>query len=313
MSQTVEEGDLDFGRFRCCGDEDLYPFGCPRCGRLMVFCYECDTLHGDLNDLGHPGSCAVNNFDTSAPIFSCPQCAYPFEYFFIRDGKYKTSFHQWQRQGVSHLLRSDYQPSGANAHQGLSVEIGGVPVDLNAGMIQAVTNPAQGFISKFSFDHSDLAARVRMIPWFARCGQSLDLDLTMPTERVADWPTAIASCKGPAWENVELEARNQLTLWLHLNDHTEYQKWNDIVLAHKASVVNPLVEQTVVPYQEKHGLDIALVHSVQWDMLGALMENSYLGNGHKAFFFLELLMVYEAGHFPCGWVGEWPQGTLLVY
>jgi len=313
MSQTVEEGDLDFRHFRCCGDEDLYPFGCPRCGRLMVFCYECDTLHDDLNDLAHAGSWAVNNFDTSAPIFSCPQCAYPFEYFFIRDGKYKTSFDQWQQQGVSHLLRTDRQPLVANAHQGLSVEIGGVPVDLNAGMIQAVTNPPQGFISKFSFHQSDLASRARTIQWFARCGQPLELDLTMPTERVADWPAAIASCKDQAWENVELEAQNQLTLWLHLNDHAEYQKWNDIVSANKASVLNPLVEQTVIPYQEKHGLDITLVHSVQWDILGALLENSYLGSGHKAFFFLELFGVYEAGHFPCGWVGEWPHGSLRVF
>ena len=34
MTQTVEESDLDFKHFRCCGDEDLYPFGCPRCGRI---------------------------------------------------------------------------------------------------------------------------------------------------------------------------------------------------------------------------------------------------------------------------------------
>jgi hypothetical protein len=313
MSQIVEEGDLDFRHFRCCGDEDLYPFGCPRCGRLMVFCYECDTLHGDLNDLARPGSWAVNNFDTSAPIFSCPQCAYPFEYFFMRDGRYKTSFDQWRRQGVSHLLRSDRQPSNAEGHRGLSVEIGGVPVDLNAGMIQTVTNPPHGFVSKLSFGQTNLAARLRAIPWFAHSGQAFDLDLTMTKERVTDWPTAIASCKDPVWENVELEAQNQLTLWLHLHDHSHYQKWNDIVLAHKASVVNPLIEQAVIPFQEKHGLDIAFVHSVQWDILGALMENSYLGSGHKAFFFLELLMVYEAGHFPCGWVGEWPQGKLLVY
>jgi hypothetical protein len=313
MSQTVEEDDLDFRHFRCCGDEDLYPFGCPRCGRLMVFCYECDTLHGNLNDLAHPGGWAVNNFDTSAPIFSCPQCAYPFEYFFIRDGKYKTSFDQWQRQGVSHLLRTDRQVADGSGHQGLMADIGGVPVDLNAGMIQAVTNPPQGFVSKFSFVQNDLAARARTIHWFAHCGKALDLDLTMPTERVADWPSAIASCKDPAWENVELEAQNQLTVWLHLNDHERYQKWNDIVDAHKASVLNPLIEQNVIPFQAKHGLDIVLVHSVQWDILGALMENSYLRSGRKAFFFLELFMVYEIGHFPCGWVGEWPNGTLRVF
>ena len=43
------------------------------------------------------------------------------------------------------------------------------------------------------------------------------------------------------------------------------------------------------------------------------MENSYLSSGHRCFFFLELLMVYEAGHFPCGWRGDWPDGKLIVY
>jgi hypothetical protein len=52
---------------------------------------------------------------------------------------------------------------------------------------------------------------------------------------------------------------------------------------------------------------------VQWDILAALMEHAYLGSGHRCFFFLELLSVYEAGHFPCGWIGPWPQGKLVVY
>jgi len=47
----VREEDPDFTHFKCCGDEDLYPFRCSRCGRIMVFCYECDTLYRDLNDL----------------------------------------------------------------------------------------------------------------------------------------------------------------------------------------------------------------------------------------------------------------------
>jgi hypothetical protein len=77
--------------------------------------------------------------------------------------------------------------------------------------------------------------------------------------------------------------------------------------------VNPLTEKILVPFQAKHDLDIAFVHNVQWDILGAVMENSYLRSGHSAFFFLELLTVYEAWHFPCGWKGEWPKGKLLVY
>lgn len=55
MNPNVEEADLDFRHFRCCGDEDLYPFGCPECGHLMVFCYECDALYDDLNKPGFAG------------------------------------------------------------------------------------------------------------------------------------------------------------------------------------------------------------------------------------------------------------------
>jgi hypothetical protein len=103
MERVVEELDLDFRHFRCCGDEDLYPFGCPDCGRLMVFCYECETLYDDLTDLGSHGT-PVNHSDPAAPAFSCPGCGRPFEYFFIRDGQYKVPLAQWVRAGFGHLL-----------------------------------------------------------------------------------------------------------------------------------------------------------------------------------------------------------------
>ncbi len=197
--------------------------------------------------------------------------------------------------------------------KGVWVNLGGTPVDLNAGMIEAVTNPPPGFLSKHRFVETDVAARVNSINWFARCGEPLALDLTMETEQVGGWVQAIESCKAPAWENAQLEAQNQLTLWLHLNDRPSYRRWNEIVVAHKDAIVKSLTGKILAPFQAKHDLDLALVHSGQWDILGALMENSYLPSGHSAFFFLELLTVYEAGHFPCGWKGEWPKGRLLVY
>jgi hypothetical protein len=197
--------------------------------------------------------------------------------------------------------------------KGFWVNIGGTPVDLNSGMIEAVTNPPPGFVSKHRFVVTDVAARVNLIKWFTHCGARLALDLTMETEQAKGWAQAIESCKAPAWENAQLEAQNQLTLWLHLNERPSHGRWNEIVVAHKNAILNPLTEKILAPFQVKHDLDIALVHSVQWDILGALMENSYLQSGHSAFFFLELLTVYESGHFPCGWQGEWPQGKLLVY
>lgn len=197
--------------------------------------------------------------------------------------------------------------------KGLFVNIGGVPVDLNAGMIEAISNPPPGFTSKRKFVPSDVAGRLKNIDWFSQCGKPVCLDLTVQTKQVGGWDEAISACKSLEWENVQLEAQNQLTLFLHNHDRANYQNWNHIVAAHKESTVNPLTRKKLTPFQTQHGLDITLVHSVQWDVLGALMEDSYLNSGHSAFFFLEMLLIYEAGHVPCGWHGQWPSGTLVIY
>lgn len=191
--------------------------------------------------------------------------------------------------------------------------IGGAPVDLNSGMIEAVTNPPHGFTSKRSFPEMDMASRLAAIDWFAHCGEAMTADLSMETERILDWPSAIAASKEPAWEDAKIEAQNQLTLWLHLHDRANYRKWNEITRAHKGSLVDPLMEEKIRAFQTDHQLDIKFAHSVRWDILAALMENSYLSSGHRSFFYSELFLVYETGHFPCGWIGEWPQGKLRVF
>lgn len=100
----VEEEDLEFSYFNCCGDEDLYPFGCPKCQRLMVFCYECDTLYSDLTPISGSRD-GVNHFKPQEPIFSCPGCGFAFEYHFMKDHHYKVEHAEWIGSGYGHLLR----------------------------------------------------------------------------------------------------------------------------------------------------------------------------------------------------------------
>lgn len=184
---------------------------------------------------------------------------------------------------------------------------------LNALILDPLETGRPGFMSKHSFTPSDMAGRLRRIDWFSRCGQPLALDLSMEIDRVLTWREAAETCTGEAWEDVELEAQNQLTLWLGRHDRENFQRWNERVERHKIAVIDPLAERAWEPYLLKRELDPAILHSMRWDILSALMENSYLGSGHRCFFFLELLMVYEAGHFPCGWHGDWPDGKLVVY
>jgi hypothetical protein len=184
---------------------------------------------------------------------------------------------------------------------------------LNAPILDPLVNPPAGFVSNRVFSPSNLTARLPAINWFSHCGEPFRLDLTMEIEPVPGWPQAMESCLAPAWEEAQLDAQNQLTLWLHEHHREQYRKWNDLVLTHRAAVIEPLSREQWVPFQQSHDLDLRFVNSVEWDILGALMENSFLDTGHRCFFFLELLTVYEVGHFPCGWRGNWPAGKLLVY
>jgi hypothetical protein len=69
----------------------------------MVFCYECDTLYSDLDDLGQQRE-QVNSFDENRPSFVCPRCGYEFEYYFMRNPMYWVPRSEWLAAGYAHLL-----------------------------------------------------------------------------------------------------------------------------------------------------------------------------------------------------------------
>ena len=169
------------------------------------------------------------------------------------------------------------------------------------------------FVSKHQFAKTDIAVRLKAIDWFANCGKPAKLDLTMPFVQVASWEEAVASCQEVESENAAIEAQNQLSGWLHIHAHREFQEWNDRVDKHNR-VMGPLFDTHWKPFFESRNLPVELLHgTTRWEIRGALAEDSYRNTGHRCFFFHELLLVYEAGHFPCGWIGEWPAGKLVIY
>jgi len=145
---------------------------------------------------------------------------------------------------------------------------------LNAAVMPPAGHTA-GFVSMYTFVPSDLPARIAAIRWFSKCGKPLTLDLTMEVESARSWSAAIQACQSNAWENVELEALNQLTVWLHQNHRERYQVWNDIVDRHTTEVIAPLINEKIIPVQLMHGQDVVLVHAASWDVLGALMRIQY--------------------------------------
>ena len=105
--QGVAESDLDFSQFSCCGDEDLYPFQCSQCHHPMVFCYECETLYSNLDQLDDR-SAPVNHSNPDLPIFDCPNCSHHFEFPFMKNPDYHVSRSQWLAAGLGTLIKSDW-------------------------------------------------------------------------------------------------------------------------------------------------------------------------------------------------------------
>ncbi|HEX7337561.1 MAG TPA: hypothetical protein VF252_10175 [Gemmatimonadales bacterium] len=191
-----------------------------------------------------------------------------------------------------------------------TVELGRL---LNAPLLGTPDHTPPKVAPARALESSDVPSRLRAVNWFARCGEPVTVELSMPLEQVPSWQAAAQRCRELNWETAQLAAQNQLSMWLHLHDRGGYARWNHLVAEHKAAMIDPLTQARWLPYQTKHGLDAKVTSSVQWNVLGALMEHSYRRSGHGCSFFLELLTLYEAGHCPCGWKGDWPGGTLLVY
>ena len=120
-------------------------------------------------------------------------------------------------------------------------------------------------------------------------------------------------CSTQAWEDTTLDARNRLTEFLHRHHREVYQRWNAIAVSTKERVVSRLCETSWRPFAESKRFPKRFLDSVSWDVLAAVMEHEYRNCKGRPDFFLQLLRVYRAGHFPCGWSGRWPGGRLLVW
>jgi hypothetical protein len=217
MGRVVEESDLNSGRFHCCGDEDLYPFGCPECGRLMVFCYECDTLYTDLKNLKDQGA-QVNFFEPGRPIFACPQCGYPFERFFIRDGLYKVSRERWLESGLGHLLEASsgafVRPARMNEEdywRALEMRVSREMADIEE--CKRLGMWCDGLIAH-TFDLKSDPARIRGRAWigFGSRQEAWTFDLLLPAAVSAreqiDWAQLLPADDVTAWLSVDLKRKH---------------------------------------------------------------------------------------------------------
>lgn len=149
--------------------------------------------------------------------------------------------------------------------------------------------------------------RLEDASWFANVG-------VMNVQNViilSSWQEAIKHCENFEWENLCLEAANQYCKRLQERSPIRFNQWNDIVASLKL-VTEPLVRKKIETVVRSHDLPTVFEDTVQWDVLHLCMEAEY-SDVYQPGFYASQGYWYVNGHFPCGWQGNFPDGTLVIY
>lgn len=149
--------------------------------------------------------------------------------------------------------------------------------------------------------------RIQNIPWFANAGKGGYLNNIKKITTESDFISRITSAD---WENVTLQAGNAITGYLARKQSLKYQYWNDLVREAKE-----IIDIEIIPFIKNPTPldDDILVNNVRWDLVSFLAEDAYKSYLPNEPFFGRLTMIYENGHIPCGWEGQWPSGRLVIY
>jgi hypothetical protein len=143
--------------------------------------------------------------------------------------------------------------------------------------------------------------------WFAHVGEPIE---NRNIVQVFSWKEAVMYCRQRYSSNVQIECRNLLTERLCIEHSKRYQLWNVIAPAVFA-VVEPLIIGKTNDIIRANKLPKAFLDTVGWDIHNICMELEY-ADLIPPRFFAERAKWYLAGHFPCGWEGDFPVGGKLV-
>lgn len=118
-----------------------------------------------------------------------------------------------------------------------------------------------------------------------------------------------ASALSPEWEDFTLERRNDLTALVAVRLQQRGSEWNKCAKAFRAFFDEHLAPTVTQRLAEAH-LPTELLKVVAWDIVSYMQELNY-ADIRRPSFFQSLWLSYQSGRFPCGWDGDYPEGTLV--
>lgn len=136
------------------------------------------------------------------------------------------------------------------------------------------------------------------IDWFSKVGIR-DLE---DVEYARDWADAERLCSQSIYQNLKIEAANELRLRVLKRDKSRFEKWNEV-----ARTVRPFAKAVVADKTAEsfaHGqLKKSTIDTMNWDIIHLCLESEYLDLVEPGFFHAQAFY-YRAGHFRCGVKGE---------
>lgn len=160
--------------------------------------------------------------------------------------------------------------------------------------------------------NADVVQSLLTCDWLKNCGK--------PPEEITGVRCLFLSSKAQLeknyktikWENICLEACNDVTSYLFLNHMNVYHKvWNNLVGRVKEELL-PKVVDTISERIALWELPGITLDYVKFDIVNMAVIASY-ADYCKSPFYEKMLLIYRAGRLPCGWGGKYPKGTFQVY
>lgn len=155
---------------------------------------------------------------------------------------------------------------------------------------------------------SNLATeRLLKIKWLSMAGNHISMPDVTFAKSLNEAENYLSASE---WENATLEEANEISAFLAKRHPALFQEWNDVAKDAKLFFLNEIKSKII----HLNGFDnVLLLQCIEWDVIHYLIEDFYSEKLKSPLFFHRLISIYEAGHFPCGWFGNWPKGQLVMY
>lgn len=152
------------------------------------------------------------------------------------------------------------------------------------------------------------------IPWLQNIEKQSALLLPLEYEFIKK-EEAIASLKNYLWDNIENDEFNTLFEWFRTTSIC--LDWERSVSSIRKDYI-PIFDSNIEKITKEIFKDNSklVMDTINYDILMIIMrleikKKSIREDGPT--FYDNILKIYQSGHFPCGWSGEYPNGKILVY